>query len=198
MTAIVLVNKCGTLQTINVKNISKNILYKKCNYRKSDGFNCQTTWVVSLGNNKHYIELWAKDNGRAGHENKYDFPPPCDTALYFGTCCVIKVNDEDKDCIEDLDKELWLKIYEKLFGGFEDLNDNDSDSVDELEEVPADMKTKDGYLKDGFVVDSTSDNMNDSDDNLCESASQNSSESDSDDEDSELGEETYSYTSDEN
>lgn len=83
----------------------------------------------------------------------------------------------------------------------------ESESEDELEEIPDDMKTKDGYLKDGFVVDSTSDNMNDSDsigdcvDNSASegaSASEGDSDSDSDEEDSELGEEMYSYTSDEN
>ena len=54
--------------------------------------------------------------------------------------------------IVDLDVETWNKVYEKLFGGFEDLN-SESDSEDELDEVPDDMKTKDGYLKDGFVVE---------------------------------------------
>ena len=52
------------------------------------------------------------------------------------------------------------KVYEKLFGGFEDLK-SESESEDELDEVPDDMKTKDGYLKDGFVVDSHSDKSND-------------------------------------
>ena len=47
-------------------------------------------------------------------------------------------------------------IYEKLFGGFEDLAataEEDDKEIDELEKVPSEMKTKDGYLKDGFVVD---------------------------------------------
>ena len=207
MTKIVLVDKTGSLETVNIKNISKDVLYKKCNFRKKDGFLSRTSWKVTLGGDKHTIELWAKDNGRANSENKYDFPPPCDTPLYFGTCCLVKVNNDDKDSIQDLDKELWLKIYEKLFGGFEDLH-TESESEDELKDVPRDMKTKDGYLKDGFVVDSPSDNMNDSngdsvddsgDDSVDDSEENVSdSSSDSDGEDSELGEEMYSYTSDEN
>ena len=196
MTKIVIVDRNGSLQTINSKQITKDTLYKKCNYRKNEGFNCQTTWNVSLDGDKHNIELWAKDSGRANSENKYDFPPPCDTPLYFGSCCLIKVDNDDKDSIQDLDKEFWLKIYEKLFGGFEDLQ-TESESEDELEEIPDDMKTKDGYLKDGFVVDSTSDNMNDSD-SIGDCVDNSDSDSDSDEEDSELGEEMYSYTSDEN
>ena len=38
MTNIVIVNKNSTLTTTNVKNISKETLYKKCNFRKPDGF----------------------------------------------------------------------------------------------------------------------------------------------------------------
>ena len=46
----------------------------------------------------------------------------------------------------------WEKFYEHLFGGFEDLNDEDSYS--EEEEIPENMKTLTGYSKEGgFVVD---------------------------------------------
>jgi hypothetical protein len=43
-----------------------------------------------------------------------------------------------------------------LFGGFETLADNaddDEEEEDELENVPSRMKTKDGYLKDGFIIE---------------------------------------------
>jgi hypothetical protein len=52
----------------------------------------------------------------------------------------------------------WLKIYETLFGGFEDIeNEDDESEPDDLETIKKDMKTKKGgYLKDGFVVDSSS------------------------------------------
>ena len=51
-----------------------------------------------------------------------------------------------------------FKIYEKLFGGFEDLAATaieDENEEDELANVPKEKKTKQGYLKDGFVVDSS-------------------------------------------
>ena len=50
-------------------------------------------------------------------------------------------------------KEKWEKYYEKLYGGFEDLGEDDSYSSEE--EVDPDMLTKEGYSKeDGFVVES--------------------------------------------
>ena len=202
MTKIVLVDKTGNLSNVNVKSINRDILYKKCGFKKTEGFDKKTSWTVKLkeGDEKqeHTVELWARDFGNANTENKYDFPPPCDTPLYFGACCLIKV-DNDEIC--DLEVETWKKIYEKLFGGFEDLK-SESESEDELDEVPDDMKTKDGYLKDGFVVDSHSDksndksgSSNDEDDYDSEEEAEDSSDEESDD--SELQEECYAYSSDE-
>ena len=53
---------------------------------------------------------------------------------------------------EDLTIDLWNKIYEHLFGGFDDLDQEEDFSDDELEEYPDEMKTNSGYLKDDFVV----------------------------------------------
>ena len=64
--------------------------------------------------------------------------------------------DPENDKILDLEKEEWEQIYEKLFGGFEDLKeteDADNHEIDELELISPDKKTKSGYLKDDFVVD---------------------------------------------
>ena len=54
--------------------------------------------------------------------------------------------------VVDLEDEEWKKLYEHLFGGFEDLGDEDS--LSEEEDIPDELKTKHGYLKDGFVVSS--------------------------------------------
>ena len=55
MTKIVVVNKNGDVETSAVKNISKDILYKKCGYRTSDGFACRTTWNISIKDDKYSI-----------------------------------------------------------------------------------------------------------------------------------------------
>ena len=53
-----------------------------------------------------------------------------------------------------------------MFKGFEDLSitaEDDANESDELEEISPSMKTKHGYLKDGFVVDSNEDSEDDED-----------------------------------
>ena len=55
--------------------------------------------------------------------------------------------------IFDLTVDEWEKCYAKLFGGFEELGEEDSYSSEE--EIPEHLKTKEGYSKEGgFVVDS--------------------------------------------
>lgn len=110
---------------------------------------------------KYVVAVFAKTDGKANSENKYDFPPPVDTVLFFGSCalvCSVK-KDENAWELSSLSLELWEKMYEKLFGGFEDLTATcaeDEEEEDELDSIPASKKTKQGYLKDGFVVDSES------------------------------------------
>ena len=174
-----IVEKTGSLKEVSVKSINKDEIYKKCGFRKSDGFECRTTWKnVKVVNQNYSVQLWARDDGKAGTENKYDFPPPVDNALYFGNCALVQVLNNNHDSFTSLSKDLWLKIYEALFGGFEDIGDeNDDDEPDELDAIKKDMKTKKtGYLKDGFVVDS------DEEEEVV--ASDVDEESDEDDEDS--------------
>ena len=105
--------------------------------------------------------MYGKLEGKANMENKYDFPPPIDKNLYFGACSIVGMIRDDTNSRShiNLSLELWNKIYEKLFGGFEDLKstcNEDDDEEDELENIPKHLKTKKGgYLKDGFVVDSS-------------------------------------------
>ena len=95
-----------------------------------------------------------------------------------------------------------------MFGGFIDLGkseEQDDLEEDELENVPEEMKTKEGYLKDGFIVDDEDDsdasyeitvehptiNLDDSDD-----VDDELSESSTIDIDSELSDEEYMLYSD--
>jgi len=151
MRKVVLIDKKGTVITKQVKNCSIETLYKKCKCRSNQDFEQRHTWPYK----DNYISLYARDNGRANTENKYDLPPPLDTVLYFGTMVLVghskeAINNEE---LVDITKEDWLALYEKLFGGFEDLNSEMESSEDELKDIDPDLKTTSGYLKDGFVVD---------------------------------------------
>ena len=208
MTSIVLVDKGGSLKQHKAKDASTETLYSKCGFRKKEGFDKRTTWNVKIDQENYDIELWSREHGKAGSENKYDFPPPVDTTLYFGTCCLVR---KDGDTIVNLTTEEWKKIYEKLFGGFHDIDVDEEESEDELENVPKELKTNSGYLKDGFVVNTDSDSegneVNDNIDDLiheCEnevndSVNEEDSEEDSDEENdgSEIELEIYNYSSDE-
>ena len=151
MTDIIIIETNGTLKQSKAKELTFETLYKKAGFRTDTNFKKRTTWKTMISNENIIIELWAKDDGKANYENKYDFPPPVDKALYFGICVLIRV-DENANII-GLTSSLWKTIYEKLFGGFDDIEEDEEISEDELDTVDKKLKTKHGYLKDGFVVD---------------------------------------------
>jgi hypothetical protein len=158
--SIIIVEKNGTLKSLAIKDFKVEELFKKCGFKKGEDFLKQVEWNAKYDGKKYFIEVYAKTDGRANSENKYDFPPPIDNKLFFGSCSILaylKKEDETK-YYTDLSLPLWNKIYEKLFGGFEDLAATaveDEAEEDELANVPKEKKTKQGYLKDGFVVDTS-------------------------------------------
>ena len=206
---IIIVEKCGSLKTLSIKDFKMEELYKKCGFKKGEDFLKQTEWNVKYNEEKYYIEVFAKTEGRPNSENKYDFPPPIDTKLFFGSCAILAYNkktDGSKYYI-DLSLDLWNKFYEKLFGGFEDLAataEEDENEIDELANIPKEKKTKQGYLKDGFVVDSSDTEENevfsttedeDEDESLEEEVENKEDDIVLEDIGSELSEESYDYDS---
>lgn len=161
--SIIIVERSGQLRSLHIKNYTEDELYKKCGFKKSDGFVNQCVWNIKINGTKYNVTLYAKNDGKANTENKYDFPPPVDTKLFFGSCAIVSSMKDTKGnyILTDLTLELWEKMYEKLFGGFEDLAQTrleDEYEEDELANVPKSKKTKiGGYLKDGFVVDDDED-----------------------------------------
>lgn len=208
---IIIVEKTGVLKMLAIKEFKEEDLFKKCGFKKSEDFVKQTEWSVKCESKKYLISVYAKTDGRANSENKYDFPPPIDTKLFFGNCAILAKakNDDGKQVYTNLSLELWEKIYEKLFGGFEDLAltaIEDENEIDELENVPKEKKTKQGYLKDGFVVDSDGDDeeyeTEDEDSDSIEDTDESDDKDDLDGEmiedlGSELSEDIYDYSSDE-
>lgn len=153
MVDAVIVEKSGELK--HTKFTQEEELYKKCKFRKNEDFCLRNTWDSKNKKFTFYsVSLYARDKGKANTENKYDFPPPIDDELYFGSCILVARNQNNE--FVGLSIEEWESFYEFLFGGFENLDDTaqeDEEEEDELEQIPNDMKTKTGYLKDDFVVD---------------------------------------------
>lgn len=186
MPSIVVVEKNGDLKVQDYNYEDTDNLYKKCFFKKADGFNKIAVWTYSKkGESIISVELWARVDGQANQENKYEFPPPIDNEIIFGNCALLARDSNMK--IIDLTIQKWNKVYEHLFGGFETLADNEDDDdeeEDELDSIPASMKTKDGYLKDGFIIE---DALEDGGDNDSENGSEDADEN-SESEDNECNE----------
>ena len=146
MVLIVIVEKSGVLKELNIKQYDNEYLCKKAGFKSSKDFKAQTCWKQE----NIEVYLYGKSEGRAGQENKYDMPPPVDNTLFFGSCLLI-MKEKNKEV--DLSVKTWKEIYENLFGGFEDIGNEDSEEEKDEDDEDADLpQTKEGYAKDGFVV----------------------------------------------
>ena len=153
--SIIIVEKNGTLKSLAIKDFKVEELFKKCGFKKGEDFLKQIEWNAKYDGKKYFIEVYAKTDGRANSENKYDFPPPIDNKLFFGSCAILAYlkKEDGSKCYTDLSVLLWNKIYEKLFGGFEDLATTaveDEAEEDELANVPKEKKNKTRVFKRWF------------------------------------------------
>jgi|TARA_Y100000389_G_scaffold195299_1_gene226531 hypothetical protein len=146
---LLVVEKNGTIKESVLKTWNEEELYKKAGFKNGQGFELATTWKVDDINKKSYtINVYGKTEGRANQENKYEFPPPIDETLFFGSCLIVNMRNDKPVSLTSAE---WTCIYEKLYGGFESLGEEDSEEEsDEYDDVP---KTKSGYAKDEFIVD---------------------------------------------
>lgn len=184
---IVIVERNGDLHASNINAYTPLELAKKCKFKTASGFEIRAEWAYSGSSTdeRFMVELWAREDGNAGQENKYEFPPPVDTILFFGTCALVAKDMSSNHSVIPLTLEKWDKMHNFLFGGFESLMncDDDDDDEDELDSIPKHRKTKDGYLKDGFVVDSSEDDDEDDESDTDETEDDEEVEEDVDDDD---------------
>ena len=163
MPYIIVIDKTGSVKETNIKEYKEADLYKKANFKSAEGFALQTTWTglsLSTSSSSVSVSVYGKTAGKAGQENKYEFPPPIDSVLFFGGCVLVAKSESDNSIL-DLRISSWNKIYETLMGGFEDLGDEDGEDEDDGEDgedeedegVDPNLIGKSGYMKDGFVVE---------------------------------------------
>jgi hypothetical protein len=160
--SIVIANKTGEINNINVKSIDDE-LYKKCGFKTATEFREQHSYAVNIDGSLHLIKIYGKQKGKSNMVNKYEFPPPIDKILFYGSCAIVcnRYNCESENFVPiTMTCETWESIYQHLMGG----NISTKQSADEFEEeaiLEAEEKeemakgnlTKQGYLKDGFVAD---------------------------------------------
>lgn len=147
MPEIIIITKFGEIECKNTKCTEQSQIFKLCNYKTNTDFKCVHTYNI----NDSQYSVYGKEKGRANSENKYEFPPPIDSKLFFGTMCIFKsVNGN----YENLSKEEWENVYEALYGGFDDINSSEEEERSMDSEIYDDNEyTKEGYLKDDFIVD---------------------------------------------
>lgn len=151
MIVVLLVEKSGQITETKLKTFSIEEICKKAKVKSVEDYKRKHVWTVNIESITYHIALYARTTGRAGQENKYDFPPPVDSELYFGNCMLVnQTTPTDTNEVQDLSKEKWFAIYEKLFGGFDDCMDSEDESEDDIEGLEL---TKDGYEIDDFVVE---------------------------------------------
>jgi hypothetical protein len=150
MPIVVIIEKSGNVKQIAMKTNDECELFKRAGFKTSTDFKLHTVFNES----NYHIRLYGKTKGKATQENKYEFPPPVDKLLFFGSCLLINTSDEGE--FLNLTKKEWEEVYIKLFGGFDELDsDSESEESDESDfrEFIIETLTKEGYIKEGFVID---------------------------------------------
>ena len=152
MPYIIIIEKSGNVKEMNIKEYKESDLFKKVNFKSAEGFMCQTNWELVINKKKYNIAVYGKINGKAGQENKYEFPPPIDSVLFFGGC--VLTNMSANGSIGDLRISEWNVIYDQLMDGFEDLEETEEEEEEEVNDILQGVKiSKDGYVCDDFIVD---------------------------------------------
>ena len=165
-TEIVIIKKNGDFHSSTLPEGGIDDLYKRCGFKKPDGFNLACSWTIP-GETKIFIRVYGKTTGRAGAENKAELPPPVDKVLFFGNIAIIASQGSvlDKSKPISLSVTRLQELLDLLSGGSEDLGGSANDDRDALEDAAhevvlrSEMKkrgvelTSEGYAKDGFVVD---------------------------------------------
>lgn len=160
MSAII-VEKNGTVRRASLSSNTLNVseLSKKCGFKSTEGFNCAHTWTIEFNSIEYKIQVFGKTKGKAGSENKYEFPPPIDNVLFFGNCAVLNMSC---DKIAEMTANDFNDIMDYLQGGYSDVDNSDEDEDDEFEDETNLPKTKEGYIKDDFIVDDDDDDASSS------------------------------------
>lgn len=146
---VVQILKGGGMCDLECKFTKKNILKILTGNSKSrgnDSLKLLYTWT--MGNTQLVCYGWY--DGEAGFENKHDLPPSGSSSfietdsseqLLFGDIFIVKICKSKYSQLTITD---YSDYYNQLFGGFDDCNSSDDESLS-VEEVDEDYKTEEEY-----------------------------------------------------
>jgi hypothetical protein len=194
MVQILIIIRDGSINSTKI--IDMKDLYKKCGFRKSEGFENIIGWKESLGGSNIDIELWGRTSGKGNLKNNYKFPILLDKIVY-GNCLLIAKDSTAK--LRDLTIPLWNEFSNKI--NKKDINEKFDgpievkDILENFHNIDLDINDNKYKNSDGSIISNQS-VISDSD---ISSVSDNSSEIGTYEEisDSELKEDSYIYSSEE-
>ena len=91
----VVIDKKTNKKKVNV-NVCLKDYYKKCGFRNDKNFEFRNSWKVKDEGEDKYVSVFAKNNGRANSENKFELPPPLDNELYFGSILIVLHKEKEE------------------------------------------------------------------------------------------------------
>jgi len=78
------------------------------------------------------LYLFGFTKGKAGTENKHEFPPPHDTTLAFGDILLVASKSDNSFAEPQVFKiDDYEQFYSKAFGGFDDLDEEEEEESDD-------------------------------------------------------------------
>lgn len=110
----IIIDKNGVLKEQNSRALTRDCLYKKCGFRKSEGFEQIHVWSAEETCSHHAVELWGKKTGKKGQENTYSFQFANDAKMYYGALALISVDSNNH--VLDLTMDTWQNIQHTISG----------------------------------------------------------------------------------
>lgn len=128
----------STMILIDTKGSVKLCSEAEFNKTGLDGDNYIHTWRTQKD---IVLALFGKTKGRAGLENKYEFPPPADKTLLFGKC-VLKILKNGLPF--EIDLLQFQQMMDELHGGFDDVGSSSENETEEEESEYSTVESDEG------------------------------------------------------
>lgn len=162
---VVQIFKNGDMCDLECKFTKKNILKVLNGNSKSTGNNTlKMLYNWNFGNSEIVCYGWY--DGEAGFENKHDLPPSGNSSfidtdsseqLLFGDIFIIKMS---KGKYLPLTISEYSDYYNQLFGGFDDCDTDDDNSLSEEEEEDEDYNLEEEeYISDDDTISDNEDEL---------------------------------------
>uniref|UniRef100_A0A6C0AXT6 Uncharacterized protein n=1 Tax=viral metagenome TaxID=1070528 RepID=A0A6C0AXT6_9ZZZZ len=190
MTQILIIEKNGNIKIKDGVKYNNNVneLYKTCGFRKQDGFVKIYNWDS--------IELWGRLTGKNNFLNNYKFPSPIDKTEIFGNCILIRILDNQ---LVDMTENIWNRILtgNEIVTSINNININTTTTITSYTDKDNNKNSHDNNKLDNKYDNNHNNDHDDHDDDDDDDDDDDSSDDDDDYGDSELQEEDYIYSSEE-